>query len=108
MAGFHKVGPNEALIVSGGGKEPAVKVGGRKFVIPIIQLAQSLSLEVMTLTINTARVYTKEGVSVSVDGVAQVKVGRGGPLLVGHPDGPRGCQIGHYHTPLAFEFQRII
>ena len=46
------------------------------FVVPILQKAQLISLEVMTLQVNTARVYTKEGVSVSVDGVAQVKVGR--------------------------------
>ena len=77
MAGFHKAGPNEALIVSGGGKQPTVKVGGRKFVLPIVQKAQYLLLEVMTLTVNTAKVYTSEGVAVTVDGVAQVKVGRG-------------------------------
>ena len=77
MAGFHKAGPNEALIVSGGGNKPTVKVGGRKFVLPVVQKAQYLSLEIMTLTVNTAKVYTAEGVAVSVDGVAQVKVGRG-------------------------------
>ena len=76
MAGFHTVGPNYALIVSGGNIQPKVKVGGRMFVLPFIQKAQMLSLEVMTLQVNTARVYTAEGVSVSVDGVAQVKVGR--------------------------------
>ena len=76
MAGFHTVGPNHALIVSGGSNQPRIKVGGRMFVLPFIQKAQMLSLEVMTLQVNTARVYTKEGVSVSVDGVAQVKVGR--------------------------------
>ncbi len=77
MAGFEKVGPNEALIVSGGGKGPSIVVGGRKLVLPIVQKAQRLSLEVMTLTVNTAKVYTSEGVAVSVDGVAQVKVGSG-------------------------------
>ena len=76
MAGFHTVGPNHGLIVSGGSAQPRLKVGGRIFVLPILQKAQTISLEVMTLQINTARVYTKEGVSVSVDGVAQVKVGR--------------------------------
>ena len=76
MAGFHTAGPNEALIVSGGGQQPTIKVGGRKFVLPIVQKAQYLSLEVMTLTVNTPKVYTSEGVAVSVDGVAQVKVGR--------------------------------
>ena len=74
MAGFHTVGPNQALIVSGVGKQPWVVVGGRAFVYPVIQRAQLLSLEVMTLTPSTNRVYTKEGVAVSVDGVAQVKV----------------------------------
>ena len=76
MAGFHTVGPNHALIVSGGSTRPKLKVGGRMFVLPILQKAQMISLEVMTLPVNTARVYTKEGVSVSVDGIAQVKVGR--------------------------------
>ena len=74
MAGFHTTGPNQALIISGGGKEPKVVVGGRVFVMPILQRVQTLSLEVMTLTPSTNRVYTKEGVAVSVDGVAQVKV----------------------------------
>jgi flotillin len=76
MAGFHTTGPNEALIVSGGGTQPRVVVGGRVFVLPIIQRVQRLSLEVMTLSVETPRVYTKEGVPVSVDGVAQVKVAR--------------------------------
>ena len=75
MAGFHKAGPNEALIVSGSGKEPVIVVGGRKFVLPIVQLAQWISLEIMTLTVSTPKVYTSEGVAVTVDGVAQVKVG---------------------------------
>ena len=45
--------------------------------LPILQRTQALSLEVMTLTPQTNRVYTKEGVAVSVDGVAQVKVASG-------------------------------
>ncbi len=74
MAGFHKSGPNEALIVSGGWKVPKIVVGGRTFVFPILQEVRVLSLEVMTLAVVTHNVYTKEGVAVSVDGVAQVKV----------------------------------
>ena len=76
MAGFHTTGPNQALVISGGGNQPRIVVGGRAFVLPIIQRVQMLSLEVMTLNVETTRVYTKEGVSVSVDGVAQVKVAR--------------------------------
>lgn len=70
-------GPNEALVRSGGGARPKVKVGGRLFVIPVFQKAQRISLEVMTLQVNTPKVYTSEGVALSVDGVAQVKVARG-------------------------------
>lgn len=77
MAPIIKVaGPNEALIRSGGGREPKVTVGGRIIVLPIFFKAQSLSLEVMTLAVETAKVYTKEGVAITVDGVAQVKVAR--------------------------------
>lgn len=70
-------GPNEAVIRSGGGKEPKVTVGGRVIVLPVFFKAQRLSLEVMTLLVETVQVYTKEGVAVTVDGVAQVKVARG-------------------------------
>ncbi len=74
MAGFVKAGPNEAVIVSGPIKIPRVVSGGLTFVFPIIEKMYRLSLEVMTLRVETPRVYTKEGVAVSIDGVAQVKV----------------------------------
>ncbi len=77
MAPIIKVaGPNEAVIRSGGGSRPKVTVGGRVIVVPFFYKAQSISLEVMTLPVETANVYTKEGVAVTVDGVAQVKVAR--------------------------------
>ena len=77
MAPIIKVaGPNEAVIRSGGGSRPKVTVGGRVIVIPFFFKAQAISLEVMTLPVETAKVYTKEGVAVTVDGVAQVKVAR--------------------------------
>lgn len=82
MLGFVKAGPNEALIVSGPAKAPRVTVGGLTFVIPIIERLDRLSLEVMTLQVETPRVYTKEGVAVSVDGVAQVKVAPGGEAIL--------------------------
>jgi len=77
MPGFHTTGPNQALIISSGKNRPRVVVGGRAFVLPIVQRVQALDLRVMTLTPNTPRVYTKAGVAVSVDGVAQVKVASG-------------------------------
>ena len=76
MGIIQTVGPNEALIRSGGGDMPKVVVGGRTLVVPIFHQAQRLSLHVMTLHVMTENVYTGEGVAVSVDGVAQVKVAR--------------------------------
>ena len=82
MAGFHTTGPNAAMIISSGRKQPRVVVGGRAFVLPILERVQILDLRVMTLTPNTQRVYTKEGVAVSVDGVAQGKVAGGDEAIL--------------------------
>ncbi len=80
--GFVKAGPNEALIVSGPRKIPRVVVGGLTFVWPIIERLDRLSLEVMTLAVESTHVYTKEGVAVSTDGVAQVKVAPGAEAIL--------------------------
>ncbi len=83
---YVKVGPNEALIISGrrhrmrdaSGRVYTVGFrtvkGGGTFVWPIIEKVDALSLEVMTLEIQTPEVYTVMGVPVVVSGVAQVKV----------------------------------
>ena len=76
MGIIQTVGPDQALIRSGGGTRPKVVVGGRTIVVPIFHRAQRLSLHVMTLVVATSNVYTGEGVAVTVDGVAQVKVAR--------------------------------
>lgn len=84
---YQKVGPNEALIISGRGTTRLDPVTGRKerigyrivkgggtIVIPVLETAKRLSLEVMTILVETPRVYTAQGVAVTVDGIAQVKV----------------------------------
>ncbi len=73
---YRKVGPNEALIVSGWTKRgiPKVVKGGGTFVVPLAQKADVLSLEVITIDIRTPEVYTEQGVPVIVDGIAQIKV----------------------------------
>jgi flotillin len=68
-----KVGPNEVLVVSGRGKVKFI-TGGADMVIPLFQTYNKLSLEVMTLDVNTPEVYTSQGVPVIVDGVAQIKI----------------------------------
>ena len=83
-----KVGPNQVLIISGrehrrvnpvtGESETVhyrIVAGGRAFVMPVIERVDDLSLELMTIEVSTADVYTLEGVPVTLDGVAQVKIG---------------------------------
>ena len=67
-------GPNEALVISGMfyGSKPNILVGGRAIVCPCIQMVQRIPLSTMTLIIESPRVYTSQGVPISVTGVAQV------------------------------------
>ena len=73
---FRKVGPNEAMIVYGFGmREPRVVKGGGTFVMPMVQSARSLSLELMSFDVApTQDLYTRQGVAVTVEAVAQIKV----------------------------------
>ncbi|MBP1595777.1 MAG: band 7 protein [Acidobacteria bacterium] len=84
---YKKVGPNQVMIISGRKykiKTPDGRVeevgfrirrGGGAFILPLIEKIDLLSLEIMTLDITTPEVYTRPGVPIIVDGVAQVKVG---------------------------------
>ncbi|HEX6607395.1 MAG TPA: SPFH domain-containing protein [Chloroflexia bacterium] len=73
---FRKVGPNEALIVYGFGlHEPRVVKGGGTLVLPMVQSARSLSLELMSFDVAPEQdLYTRQGVAVTVEAVAQIKV----------------------------------
>src|SRR5213596_2916061 len=83
---YTKVGPNEVLIVSGrkhrfvdpDGTVRArgfrIVKGGGTFVIPVLEKIDVLSLELLTIDVQTPEVYTSKGVPVKVDGVAQIKV----------------------------------
>jgi len=73
--GFVTCGPNEALVVSGCCyKRPLLVPGGRAFVWPVGQQVQRISLNTMTLKVESPGVYTCQGVPISVTGIAQVKV----------------------------------
>jgi flotillin len=83
---YTKVGPNQVLIVSGrkhryidpDGTVQArgfrVVKGGGTFIIPVLEKMDVLSLELLTIDVQTPEVYTSKGVPVMVDGVAQIKV----------------------------------
>jgi flotillin len=83
---YTKVGPNQALVISGRKHRMTdpdgtvrdigfrVVKGGGVFVWPIYEKVDILSLELLTIDVQTPEVYTSKGVPVKVDGVAQVKV----------------------------------
>ena len=48
--------------------------GGGTFVWPVLEKVDLLSLELLTIDVQTPEVYTSKGVPVKVDGVAQIKV----------------------------------
>jgi flotillin len=86
LSRYTKVGPNQVLVVSGvkrklvdpdgNAREVGFRVvkGGGAFVWPIFEKVDMLSLELLTIDVNTPEVYTSKGVPVKVDGVAQIKV----------------------------------
>eukprot|EP00117_Sycon_ciliatum_P020420 scpid58083/ scgid18197/ Flotillin-1 len=69
-------GPNEVLVVSGCCRSPpTIKInGGRAVYCECVHRVQRLNLNIMTINVETHKVYTKLGVAVSVSGVAQVKI----------------------------------
>jgi len=93
-ARYTKVGPNEVLVVSGRRyqfkdldgtlRERGFRVvkGGGTFVWPVIEKVDTLSLELLTIDVQTPEVYTSKGVPVRVDGVAQTKV-KGDDISIG-------------------------
>ena len=78
---YVKVGPDEALIVSGRKKKlPNGQIvgfrivrGGATFVWPILEVSKTISIRIMPLDVNSSA-YTSQGVQVTVDGIAQVKI----------------------------------
>ncbi len=84
---YRKVGPNEVLIVSGGLKRTIVEpdgtkkkigyrthIGGGTFVLPLIERAEVLPLEVFTVEVKTSEVLSSQGIPIAIEGTSQVRV----------------------------------
>jgi flotillin len=83
---YMKVGPNQVLVISGRKRRMVdpdgtardvgfrIVKGGGVFVWPVFEKVDLLSLELLTIDVQTPEVYTSKGVPVKVDGVAQIKV----------------------------------
>ncbi len=71
---YRKAGPNEALIVYGiGGTN--VYTGRGTVIFPMVQTCRDLSLELMSFDVAPQQnLYTNQGVAVTVEAVAQIKV----------------------------------
>jgi len=71
---YRKAGPHEALINYGFGGTRVVK-GHGAIVFPMVQVCRELSLELMSFDVAPQQdLYTKQGVAVTVEAVAQIKV----------------------------------
>src|SRR2546423_2174054 len=91
---YTKVGPNQVLVISGRkhrmtdpdgtARDIGFRIvkGGGVFVWPVYEKVDILSLELLTIDVQTPEVYTSKGVPVRVDGVAQIKV-KGDDISIG-------------------------
>src|SRR5512135_560839 len=71
---FRKAGPHEALIVYGFRGTRIVK-GRGTIIFPMVESCRELSLELMSFDVAQQQdLYTKQGVAVTVEAVAQIKV----------------------------------
>ncbi|MGH9668232.1 MAG: flotillin family protein [Bryobacteraceae bacterium] len=71
---YRKAGPHEALVVYGSRGTRVVK-GGGTFIWPMFEGYRQLSLQLMSFDVAPQQdLYTKQGVAVTVEAVAQIKV----------------------------------
>jgi flotillin len=71
---YRKAGPNEALVVYGF-RGPRVIKGHGTVIFPMVESCRELSLELMSFDVAPQQdLYTKQGVAVTVEAVAQIKV----------------------------------
>jgi len=69
------VGPNTAMVISGGfNKDAKIMVGGRAVIFPLFMRCDRLSLELRTIMVESTGSMTAKGVAINVQGVCQVKV----------------------------------
>lgn len=71
---YRIAGPNQALVVTGF-RGTRIVNGGGTVVLPLVEVSRELSLELMSFDVAPQQdLYTKQGVAVTVEAVAQIKV----------------------------------
>jgi hypothetical protein len=77
---YRKAGPHEALIVYGFRGTRVIK-GHGTVILPMVENVRGLSLELMSFDVAPQQdLYTKQGVAVTVEAVAQIKVKSDRPI----------------------------
>ena len=72
---YRKAGPHDALIIDGTGSEARIVKGSGTIIWPMLQTCKELSLELMSFDVAPQQsLYTQQGVAVTVEAVAQIKV----------------------------------
>lgn len=81
-------GPNEVLIFSGSRRRLKDKTvgyvarkGGRKLKVPLFEKVDRMDLTNMVINVSVKGAFSKGGIMLNVDGVANVKIGGDEPLL---------------------------
>lgn len=72
--------PNEALIFSGG-KTYTLVIGGRRVRKPIIERVDRLDLTNMVIDLSVKNAYSKGGIPMNIDAVANVKIAGEEPII---------------------------
>src|SRR5258708_27005018 len=71
---YRKAGPHEALVVYGSRRTRIIQ-GGGTLILPVVETWRLLSLELMSFDVAPQQdLYTKQGVAVTVEAVAQIKI----------------------------------
>ena len=70
---YHRVAPNEVMVVYGRGETRLITSGG-VFVVPILETFKKLDVTIMTIKTEKDEVYTVSGVPIQLDWVAQVQI----------------------------------
>ena len=102
MRNYVKVPPNKVAIISGRKRRLADRStvgfrlihGGATLILPGLERVDYLDLNVIPLSLETKKAYTREGVAVTVQAVANVKIGSDDASLGNSAERFLGMQIG--------------
>ncbi len=95
LRSYRKVGPNEALIISGGKRRTVtlpdgsqrkvgyrIRIGGGTLVLPMFEQAETLPLEIIPMDFVVEDAISTNGIRATVRGTAEVKIAGDEPSII--------------------------